>query len=215
MSDYGDDDNDYYDEDKYFSYDDDVDIDYEFGDEKEEIDYGSSEEEEKAFSEAEDDYEEYKQVYLHDYGTAERVQKDVGGGLSTIIDTTTKLGKLQEKIRVQNATPEEKFNNKVNELTLKMDSEGLIAFTDEDRQKLLGNINSFSSRIRYLNPAGYVLGFLASGGPPKYQSIKNMGQLDASNVKYIIQLSDNTLFTKYNITPPDVVRYARLWNIYG
>jgi hypothetical protein len=58
--------------------------------------------------------------------------------------------------------------------------------------------------LEYKNPAGYVLGFLASSGGRK---------MSEKNINFVIEELLPIVGKDYGITPPDVIRYARYWTL--
>ena len=59
---------------------------------------------------------------------------------------------------------------------------------------------------KYLNPAAFVLGMLAS---------RSGRELEKTHVLEVIEKLSPELQSEYGITPPDVIRYARFWVKYA
>jgi hypothetical protein len=136
-----------------------------------------------------------------EYGALER-----SGGrrfMSTLIeDTGGELSNAQKRIERELLSPEEKFSRAVGAILSDWDNNDIYKIGDRDGDILLNKIQSMS-KIKYINPVGYILGFIASRGGQKLDP-------KTDKVNYVIK---NILpnIQDEGVAPPDVIRYARFW----
>ena len=112
------------------------------------------------------------------------------------------LGTIDKAIQ----DPLERFQTFVDAIARSLDGQGIIlpfngqSIGEKDIQIMLENAHKLKY-IQFKNPTAYVLGYIASNNGTK---------ITIKSVKYVI---DNVLKLNLqgNIQPPDVLRYARLW----
>jgi len=147
-------------------------------------DYGGDDEQDgKDILDSQDDYYEEKYEDQMEAKAFERV-----GGRVGIDSRSTK-----------ELPPEDRFAKYVDAITRKFISNG-GNLSEQDLTVMLDSV-IFISKIKFLNPTAYILGYLAS----------NRGEKLKKEVVKNVILKDLPRIADSSVTAPDVVRYARYW----
>ena len=107
-----------------------------------------------------------------------------------------------KNVKFREQSPDEQFIILVDAVFNKL-AEADIGFISEyDKEFIMNSINKLN-KPGYKNSLGYILGYYAS----KYDKTMEMvfNSLDTIN-------GLSNVYSVFNITKPDVIRYARLWN---
>jgi hypothetical protein len=116
-----------------------------------------------------------------------------------------KLGKIQEKLNKISLQPKERFTLQVNAIYNALTANGSISLIEGEIDIILNHIEKIPN-AEYKNPTAYILGYMASVG-------STHSGLDKKNVKNILKNILPKIPNDSNITEPDVIRYARLWQL--
>lgn len=186
-----------YDED---TYRDEFDEEYGEGAERDDGGYGGDEGEY-----GDNIYEEEREPEMKaDIKAFERV--GMGNVLGTEIDLKSLQGKkyneIISNIRKRGQSPYENFKIYVNAFSLKYIDEGKVELSPQDITNMLNYI-SFLSNPEYKNPIAFILGYIASNGGKGMDKV-TFKRADSALKKIVIDAD-------LNITPPDIIRYAKLW----
>jgi hypothetical protein len=170
---------------------------------------------EKKYGNIKDQDPEYEYNDDFNYDDDEFITKDEVGAFDRVTMTgntflcggTTISGNIDElkkKIKYITQDPEEKFSCYVDAISRYLNSLGAnISQTD---------INIMLDKVRYIknidkkNPTAYILGYITSKGGK---------DIEKKQFKYVVDKILPLVDVKNNITEPDILRYARLWLIYG
>jgi hypothetical protein len=106
---------------------------------------------------------------------------------------------MDEKKSRTKKTPLERFVESVNGITLDLMSKDILR--DGDRKIILQNIQKID-RPAYKNPTGYILGYIVTGGG---------GDINKIQLSRMVNLIQKELLEDKSVQPPDILRYARLW----
>ena len=112
-------------------------------------------------------------------------------------------GKGGEKLKIQ--TPLGRFCIKVDAISRNIESECKLLVQSD-----IGILQTFSQkvpRVQYKNPTAFVLGYIATKGGNK--------NIDEKSLKVVYDCYNKTesIDKDDSVKKPDVIRYARLWNI--
>jgi hypothetical protein len=123
------------------------------------------------------------------------------GRLSEMISANT-MGDLQRELA--HRSPEERFLISVDAISRRMASDHIANISESDITNMLTKTGHVQG-LRYKNPVGYILGYLASRGGReiKHDTVMNV------ITKVLPKLGDEG-----GVAPPDVIRYARFWKKY-
>ena len=141
----------------------------------------------------EDDYvqeQEFEQEFGQEVNVFERV-----GIRNEFIDINIDT----EKNRTQK-TPIERFVENINAIILDLMHKSNI-FYDKDITLILESI-SLLDNPSYKNPTAFILGYFATNGGNK---------IDKNKLKKTFDIIKNKEILDTSITPPDIIRYCRLW----
>lgn len=144
------------------------------------------------------DFEEFNEFDGDDYKAEIKAFERVGpsGKLEELLSgKKTREGK--------DATAEDRFLTTVDALSRGLNDDEHEVLTQKDINNMLEQSQKMIY-LRFKNPAGYVLGYIASNAGTKIteKSIKKAEKL-------IPKLGKN-----YGIELPDIIRYARHWKLY-
>ena len=138
-----------------------------------------------------------------DYGYKSAFSDMERVGHGNILGTKTGDEKMDKFARIS-MTPDERFNLYVDAISRKLRESSNDRPTDDDIIAML-DMSPRLKNVAHVNPTAYILGYMASGG----------GGYIAKNKAYIknmlAELDDISRLTETEIEPPDVIRYARLW----
>jgi hypothetical protein len=122
-----------------------------------------------------------------------------GGSLSRLIVGETTLAGMQKKLG-QTVSPEDRFMIYVDAISRRFNADGIATISESDINKMLEK-TVYITGIKYKNPIGYILGYLASQGGTSMQHARVMTVIN----RVLPRIGED------GITAPDVIRYARYW----
>ena len=103
--------------------------------------------------------------------------------------------------------PEEYFTNSINMVSNELNNLNSLRITSYDIENMIEFIPKIK-KIEFINPTGYVLGYMASNGGGKEI---NKRTLDTIFKKILPQLKNFNEIVDSSITKADVIRYSRYW----
>jgi len=141
--------------------------------------------------------------YKAEMGAFDRVGRRLGmGNVGTVVEGSGGMFDLQRKINIKSQDAGELFASNLSQYINFLSENGILSLSDSDMEIMEGKIPSIS-KIKFINPLAYLLGYVASRGGKK--------TLNDKEVKYVI----NEILPKIPenpITDVDVIRYARFWS---
>ncbi len=104
--------------------------------------------------------------------------------------------------------PEEYFTTNINMVSKELNNLNVLNISSYDIENMIGLIPKIK-KIEFINPTGYILGYMASNGGGREINKRN---LDIIFKKILPQLKNlNNEIIDVSITKPDVIRYSRYW----
>lgn len=136
---------------------------------------------------------------MGDLGVAEQKAFERAGPTGKLAELLTggqEVGKKKETV-----SPEDRFLIAVDALSRKINDESKVKISQNDIDEMLERTRSIRN-LKYKNPAGYILGYVASRGG---RSLKE------KDVKEVIDHALPLVAETNGVEPSDVLRYARFW----
>ena len=133
---------------------------------------------------------EDEHIFETEYGAFERVG-------------FTGLAGAAPKTRLERAEqdPYEKFSQSVDAISRDLKTKSGITITEADIEEMISKGANLDV-VEHKNPTAYVLGFLATGGGGELT-----GELFNKTINKVLPHANEAA----SVFPPDVIRYARLW----
>lgn len=141
--------------------------------------------------------EQQYEVEMGAYGEGGRVAFKPTAGDMQIVLNEGGLQSLSQAVGREYKDPLERFRGVVDAICRNLEIDDAIIVTLVDRSIHLKN-------IEYLNPVGYIFGYIATNGGR---------QMDNTEIQNIFKQIPTPRIQNLNVgmTPPDVIRYARFW----
>jgi len=137
----------------------------------------------------------------------ERVMYNVPDAIAAIQgpQMSGKLGEIQKKLNKISLQPRERFTLQVNAVCNSLTENGTISLVNGEIDTILNNIEKIPN-AEYKNPTAYILGYVAGVGSTR-------AKLNRKNVENVLKNILPKIPIDSGITEPDVIRYARLWQL--
>jgi hypothetical protein len=154
----------------------------------------------------ENEYEEGGE-FMAEAKAYERVMYNVPEAIAAIRGPQMegKLGEIQNKLNKISLQPRERFTLQVNAIYNALTANGSISLTDGEIDIILNHIEKIPN-AEYKNPTAYILGYMASVGSTR-------DKLNRKNIENVLKHVLPKIPNDSNIAEPDVIRYARLWQL--
>ena len=146
----------------------------------------------------ENEYEDYQPEFQAEQKAFERAGPS--GKLTEMLSGAS-LGDMQKNLARDAISPEDRFLIAVDALSRRITSDTSFKLTQNDINIMLEKTSNIVG-LRYKNPAGYILGYLATKG-----GVSMDPGVVSSVIKYVLpSVADDS-----GLAPPDVIRYSRFW----
>lgn len=159
------------------------------------------------YESGEEDYDGEEGEYMPEAKAYERVMYNLPSAVAAIQGPKLagKMGDIQRKLNKIDLQPRERFILQVNAIYNNLTENGIISLVDGEIDAILDRAE-YIPNIQYKNPTAYILGYMANAG-----SARN--KLNRKNVENILRNVLPKIPADAGITEPDVIRYARLWQL--
>lgn len=173
----------------------------------EDEDFANYDSEEEFGEYSEDEGEKYEGSFMPEAKAYERVMYNVPDVIAALQGPriTGKIGDIQSKLNKISLQPQERFMLQVNAVYNSLSEKGVISLIDGQIDIILNHIENIPN-AEYKNPTAYILGYIASMD-------STTTKLNRKNVENVLRNILPKLDTESSITEPDILRYARLWQL--
>ena len=142
-----------------------------------------------------DDYNDYEEEHVQEF----RDERNAFERAGIRNDIDVEIEDIEKKSRTKK-TPLERFVESVNAISLDLINRENI-LDENDRKYILESIKNVD-KPEYKNATGYIFGYIVTNGGNQINKLK---------LSKLVSLIQKNLISDNSLQPPDIIRYARLW----